>query len=137
MTAKNIFMWALRLVAAYILLQTLRFKFGAAPESVYIFTKVGMEPWGRIGSGVVELIASLLILVPRTTALGAAMALGTMTGAIFFHLTKLGIVVMDDGGQLFYMAIAVWVSCAVLLWVYRSQVLRLLPQKFVPSVLRD
>jgi uncharacterized membrane protein YphA (DoxX/SURF4 family) len=137
MTAKNIFMWALRLVAAYILLQTLRFKFGAAPESVYIFTKVGMEPWGRIGSGVVELIASLLILVPRTTAFGAAMALGTMTGAIFFHLTKLGIVVMDDGGQLFYMAIAVWVSCAILLWVYRSQVLRLLPQQFVPSVLRD
>ncbi|WP_205685608.1 DoxX family membrane protein [Flavipsychrobacter stenotrophus] len=84
MIVRNIFLWVLRLVAAYILLQTLRFKFGAAPESVYIFTKVGMEPWGRIGSGVVELIASVLILIPRTTAFGALMAIGTMSGAIFF-----------------------------------------------------
>jgi uncharacterized membrane protein YphA (DoxX/SURF4 family) len=129
MTVKNTAMWVLRLVAAYILLQTLRFKFGAEPESVYIFTKVGMEPWGRIGSGVVELIASLLILIPRTTAWGAALAIGTMSGAIFFHLTKLGIDVMGDGGQLFYMAIAVWASCAVLLWVYKEQVLSLLPEK--------
>ena len=130
MIARNVFLWILRVVAAYILLQTLRFKFGAAPESVYIFTKVGMEPWGRIGSGVVELIASVLILIPRTTAFGALMAIGTMSGAIFFHLTTLGIVVMDDGGQLFYMGIAVWVSCAILLFVYRDQILRLLPGKF-------
>ena len=136
MTAKNIFLWVLRLVAAYILLQTLRFKFGAEPESVYIFTKVGMEPWGRIGSGVVELVASILILIPRTTAFGAIMAIGTMTGAIFFHLTKLGIEVMGDGGQLFYMGIAVWVSCAILAFVYRQQVLKLVPERFVPTALR-
>src|SRR3569832_1720442 len=110
MSSKTVAMWLLRLVAAVILLQTLFFKFSASPESVYIFTKVGMEPWGRIGSGVVELIASLLILFPRTTAWGAGMAIGTMSGAIFFHLTKLGIDVQGDGGQLFYMAIAVWVS---------------------------
>jgi len=129
MHAKNIFLWVLRLTVAYILLQTLRFKFGAAPESVYIFSTVGMEPWGRIGSGVVELIASILILVPRTTAFGAILALGTMSGAIFFHLTKLGIEVMGDHGQLFYMAIAVWIAAAVLLSVYRRQVLRFLPAK--------
>jgi len=129
MVIKNIFLWVLRLVAAYILLQTLRFKFGAEPESVYIFTKVGMEPWGRIGSGIVELIASVLILIPRTTAFGALMAIGTMSGAIFFHLTKLGIEVMGDGGQLFYMGIAVWVSCAILLFVYRNQIIKLLPGK--------
>ena len=129
MTAKNIFMWVLRLISAYILLQTLRFKFGADPESVYIFTKVGMEPWGRIGSGVVELIASVLILIPRTTAFGALMAIGTMSGAIFFHLTKLGIEVMGDGGQLFYMGVAVWVSSAILLFVYRDQILKLLPAR--------
>ncbi|XZF12772.1 DoxX family protein [Chitinophagaceae bacterium MMS25-I14] len=127
MHVKTIFIWLLRLIAAYILLQTLRFKFGAEPESVYIFTKVGMEPWGRIGSGIVELIASILILIPRTTAWGAALAIGTMTGAIFFHLTKLGIEVMGDSGQLFYMAIAVWISCLILLVVYRQQLLRLLP----------
>ena len=129
MNVKNIAMWILRIVSAYILLQTLRFKFGAEPESVYIFTKVGMEPWGRIGSGIVELIASLLILFPRTTAWGAGMAIGTMSGAIFFHLTKLGIDVMGDHGQLFYMAIATWVSCAILLWVYKEQLLRFMPEK--------
>jgi uncharacterized membrane protein YphA (DoxX/SURF4 family) len=129
MNAKNIFLWVLRLVAAYILLQTLRFKFGGAAESVYIFSTVGMEPWGRIGSGIVELIASVLILVPRTTSFGALMALGTMSGAIFFHLTKLGIEVMGDHGQLFYMAIAVWVSSAILLYVYRKQILQFIPRR--------
>ena len=125
MLLKNILLWVLRAIAAYILLQTLRFKFGAAPESVYIFTTVGMEPWGRIGSGVVELVASILLLIPRTTAFGALFALGTMSGAIFFHLTLLGIVVMNDGGQLFYMGIAVWVCCAILLFVYKQQVFAL------------
>jgi len=124
---KKIFSWVLRIIAAYILLQTLRFKFGAEPESVYIFTKVGMEPWGRIGSGVVELIASILILIPRTTAFGALMAIGTMSGAIFFHLTTLGVDVMGDHGQLFYMGIAVWVSCAILLLMYKDQILNVLP----------
>jgi uncharacterized membrane protein YphA (DoxX/SURF4 family) len=133
MTFKNISLWALRLIAAYILLQTLHFKFLGEPESVYIFTKVGMEPWGRIGSGVVELIASILLLIPRTTAWGALLALGTMSGAIFFHLTILGIVVMGDGGQLFYMAIATWICCAILLIVHRQQILRLLPTNKKPA----
>lgn len=127
MTAKNIFLWILRLIPAYILLQTLSFKFGGAEESIYIFTKVGMEPWGRIGSGVVELIASLLLLIPRTTAYGALLAIGTISGAICFHLTTLGIEVMGDGGQLFYMAIVVWLCSAILLVVYRYQILKLLP----------
>lgn len=126
MQIRQIIFWALRLVAAYILLQTLSFKFGAAEESVYIFTTVGMEPWGRIASGVVELIAAVLILIPRTTAFGATLALGTMSGAIFFHLTKLGIEVMGDHGQLFFMAITVWVSSAVLLFRFRQQIFSLI-----------
>jgi len=123
MQYKKIFMWILRIVAAYILLQTLGHKFGGSEESKYIFTKVGMEPWGRYGSGVVELVASILLIVPRTVAFGALLAIGTMSGAIFFHLTKLGIEVMNDGGQLFYMAIVVWISCTVLLLVYKGQIL--------------
>src|ERR1700728_3201200 len=95
--------WICRIVAAVILLQTLFFKFTGAEESVYIFTKVGMEPWGRYGSGVVELIASILLLIPRRAWLGALLALGTMTGALISHLTVLGIVVKDDGGLLFGM----------------------------------
>ena len=80
----------------------------------------------QIGSTVIELVASILLLIPRTTAFGALFALGTMSGTIFFHLTLLGIVVMNDGGQLFYMGIAVWVCCAILLFVYKNQVFDLI-----------
>lgn len=112
--------WAARLVAAVILLQTLYFKFSGHPDSVAIFTAVGQEPWGRIGSGVVELIASGLLFVPGLTAVGALLAVGVMSGAIFFHLTKLGIVVNNDGGSLFTLAIVVWICAAVVLWLYRK-----------------
>jgi len=112
--------WILRLLAAIILLQTLHFKFSAAPESIYIFSKIGMEPWGRIGTGILELIAGILILIPATTAYGASLAIGLMAGAIFFHLTKLGISVQNDGGQLFIYALLVFVSSAVLAIIYRD-----------------
>jgi uncharacterized membrane protein YphA (DoxX/SURF4 family) len=99
--------WALQLVVAGILLQTLFFKFTGSPESVYIFSTLGVEPWGRIGSGVVELIAALLLLVPATAAVGAAVALAVIAGAIVSHLTVLGIEVQGDGGLLFALAIVV------------------------------
>jgi uncharacterized membrane protein YphA (DoxX/SURF4 family) len=118
---KTIFTWALRVAAAVILLQTLFFKFTGAPESVYIFSKVGLEPWGRIGSGVAELIAAILILFPPTTWLGAGLALAVMAGAIFSHLTILGIVVMDDGGLLFGLALAVAVCSVALLFLQRRR----------------
>src|SRR6266699_5307085 len=95
--AIKVLSWVLRIAAAIILLQTLYFKFTGAPESVYIFTKVHAEPWGRIGSGVVELIAAVLLLIPRTIWAGASLALGVMAGAIFSHVTILGIEVMGDG----------------------------------------
>ena len=118
----TVFSWILRLVAAGILLQTLLFKFSGAPESVYIFTRVGAEPWGRIGSGVVELIAAILILVPRTTWLGALIALGVMAGAIVSHLTVLGIDVQGDHGLLFGLAITVAVCSASLLAIFRKMI---------------
>lgn len=91
-------------------MQTLFFKFSAAPESVFIFEQLGLEPFGRIGIGIAELIASILILYPKTVRLGAALAAMLMAGAIFSHLTQLGIVVQDDGGQLFIMALVVFLS---------------------------
>jgi uncharacterized membrane protein YphA (DoxX/SURF4 family) len=121
----NKLLWIPRIIAALIMLQTLFFKFTAAEESVYIFSQLGIEPVGRIGAGVGELIASILILIPATTAFGAAIGLGLMSGAIFFHLTKLGIVVMDDGGQLFIYALLVFVSCGVLLIAKRQQLFAL------------
>ena len=118
-TPLRVISWIARLVAAVILLQTLFFKFSGAEESVYIFKTVGQEPWGRYGSGVVELIASVLLFFPRGVGVGALLALGTMCGAVFFHLTKLGIVVQGDGGLLFTLALVVLVCAAFLLWLHR------------------
>lgn len=113
--AGRIVYWTTRIVASIIMLQTLYFKFTGAEESVYIFSTVGIEPWGRIGTGVLELIASVLILINRTAWIGALLGLGLMGGAIFTHLTILGIEVKDDGGYLFLLAIIVFVCCVFVL----------------------
>ncbi len=105
--------WMLRLIPAAILAQTLFFKFTAAPESVYIFRTLGAEPWGRIGSGVAELVAAVLLLVPRTSPFGGLLACGVMMGAIGAHLTRLGIEVQGDGGTLFVLALIVLVTSAI------------------------
>jgi uncharacterized membrane protein YphA (DoxX/SURF4 family) len=118
----KIFDWLIRIVPAVILLQTLFFKFSGAPETIYIFTAVGAEPWGRIGSGIIELVAAILLLVPRTAWAGAFIALGVMVGAILSHLFVLGIVVMDDGGTLFVMAVVVALSSAITLYLHRRDI---------------
>lgn len=122
----SIGIWLLRLLASVIMLQTLYFKFTGSEESVYIFTKLGMEPYGRIGIGVMELIASILILYPKTTVYGAIMAIGLMAGALFFHITKLGIEVMGDGGQLFIYALLVLLAASALFFILRHQLFSLL-----------
>ena len=124
--SKNIFILIVKLIAVIILLQTLYFKFTGAEESVYIFTKLGIEPFGRIGSGLVELIASVLILIPRTTLLGAVIGAGTMLGAIFSHLFVLGIVVKNDGGELFTLAIITLLCCAILIFRNKNKITDLL-----------
>ena len=118
----TVFSWFLRVIAAVILLQTLFFKFTAAPESVYIFMKVGAEPWGRIGSGIVELITAILLLTPRFTWLGSLLALGVMSGAILSHLTILGIVVRGDKGLLFSLALTVLLASGINLILHRSEI---------------
>ena len=114
--------WALRLIAAVILLQTLFFKFTAAPESVYIFTQVHAEPWGRLGSGVIELVAALLLLTPRWTWVGSVIAAGVMVGAVLSHLTLLGIEVQGDGGLLFGLALTVLGASAINLYLHRAEI---------------
>ena len=115
--------WAMQIVVAVILGQTLFFKFTGAPESVYIFETLGAEPWGRIGSGLVELLAVILILSPRRAAYGAVLALGVMAGAIGSHVTKLGIEVQGDGGALFGMAVLVFALSAAVAGVRREELL--------------
>lgn len=118
--------WAVRiagLAAAIILLQTLWFKFIGEAESVYIFSTLGIEPWGRIGSGVAELVAALLLLSGRFSWAGALLAMGIMGGAMLSHLTVLGIEVMNDGGTLFLLAVIVMLCSAFVLWCERSKAL--------------
>ena len=121
-----IIFWIVKLIAVIILVQTLYFKFTGAAESVYIFQTLGIEPFGRIGSGVVELIASILILIPRTTLLGALLGLGTMLGAIFSHIFVLGIEVQNDGGTLFILAVVTLLSCLLLVYAERNKITDLL-----------
>jgi len=116
--------WILRIVVAVILLQTLFFKFSGAKESVYIFSTLGAEPWGRIGSGVVELLASVLLLVPRTAVIGAILSLGTICGALMAHLTRLGIklTAVGDHGELFGLAVTVFVLSLIVVYVHRREI---------------
>jgi uncharacterized membrane protein YphA (DoxX/SURF4 family) len=125
----SILQWIFRLTAAIILLQTLYFKFSAAEESVYIFSTLGIEPYGRIGSGIVEMIAAVLILIPRTTFLGALLGAGVMIGAIFLHLFVLGIEVKNDGGELFVLAIITFLCCLALIYWNKSKIINLLKMK--------
>jgi putative oxidoreductase len=121
----KIISWLLRILASIILLQTLYFKFTGHPESVELFTKLGVEPWGRIGTGVIELVAGILILIPATTFIGSFIGVGLMLGAIASHLTIIGIESNSDGGQLFSLAIIVFVSCALLVVLHRADGLKL------------
>ena len=128
--------WICRITAAIILLQTLFFKFTAAPESVYIFTKLGtlvhsylsfapisrIEVWARIGSGIMELIAAVLLLTPRFVSAGAVLAMVATGAAMGSHLTFLGIEVQGDKGLLFLLAIAVFVTSSAALFLHRSQI---------------
>lgn len=116
----------LRLVAATILLQTLYFKFTGAPESKFIFGTLGVEPWGRIFSGVVELAASILLLIPATQIFGAVIGLGVMIGAILSHIFVLGIVIQNDGGLLFSLACIVFISCLLIVVLQPERVRALL-----------
>ncbi len=113
---------ALRIIVAIILIQTLRFKFTAHPDSVYIFETVGLEPFGRIGIGILELIAGILLLIPKTVWLGASITIGVISGAIFMHLTKLGIDINNDDGLLFFTAVATFVLSAIILYIYRKDI---------------
>lgn len=112
--------WILQLVVAGILFQTLFFKFTGAEESVYIFSTLGIEPWGRIASGIAELLVVLLILYPPTAAVGALLALGVITGALVSH-ARLGLVVKDDGGLLFALAATVFLASAAVAYLRRSE----------------
>ena len=123
MTARRITLWALSSYIAIVFVQSLFFKFTGSEESIFIFSTlrawsgIGLfEPAGRWIIGICELIASTLLLLPRSRVFGAAMAICIMTGAISFHLfTPLGVEILGDGGELFILACGVWISGWIIL----------------------
>lgn len=132
--------WVLQVLAAAILGQTLFFKFSGAPESVHIFSTLGVEPWGRFATAALELVAVILLLTPRRAALGALLALGLMAGALGSHLTVLGIEVAGDGGTLFALALVTFGASAVVAFSRRSEIPVLGPLFFprpMPRVAAD
>jgi uncharacterized membrane protein YphA (DoxX/SURF4 family) len=126
MKVKNLLTIVLRLAAAIILLQTLYFKFTAQPESVILFTKLGVEPWGRIGTGIIELIAGILLIYGPTSILGAILGVGLMGGAIASHLFVIGIASQGDGGQLFTLAIIVMICCLLIIMLNKEKLIVLI-----------
>ena len=126
----TILIWVFRLLAAGILLQTLYFKFGAHLDSVALFTQLGFEPYGRIGLGIAELITAVLILFPRTTALGSILGLGLMLGAIITHVFFIGIAFRDDGGALFTLAVTCFLACLILCVILKNQILTFLKNTY-------
>ena len=115
--------WIAQIIAAIILAQTLFFKFSGATESVALFTKLGVEPFGRYGAGIMELITVILLLIPRKAWLGAIFGIMTMTGAILAHLTILGIESNGDGGYLFFLALATLTCCLIVAFIRKSDIL--------------
>jgi hypothetical protein len=137
--AQTVISWCLQCAVAAILLQTLFFKFTGAEESVYIFSTVGsfigvpaLEPWGRIGSGIIELVASLMLVVPATASVGAAVTMAVLAGAIMSHLVILGVEVKGDGGLLFGLALVGFAASAIILALRRAQ-LPVLGRFFQPA----
>jgi putative oxidoreductase len=126
--------WVLRLVAAIILLQTLYFKFSAHPESVILFTKLGVEPWGRIATGLIELITAAMLLWRPTVWFGAIMGMGLMAGAIASHLFVIGVESAGDGGQLFILAFVVLFACVFIAFLFRKDILKF---KFIPAFIKN
>lgn len=114
--------WVCRTVAAAIMIETLFFKFTGAPESVYLFSKMGMESWWRYGQGIWELAASLLLLTPRLGWAGGILTLGALGGAIVSHITVLGIEVQGDHGLLFAMAILTFVCGFIVTFLHRHEI---------------
>jgi uncharacterized membrane protein YphA (DoxX/SURF4 family) len=134
MKTSQIIFWIARIVAAAIMVQTLYFKFSGAKESVELFTQLGAEPWGRIGTGILELIASILILVSSTVWIGSLLSIGLMVGAILSHVTVIGIS-RNDGGQLFIYALVVFVCAVFCFWRSKNQIPSPL-KTYLPSFLQ-
>ena len=116
----------LRITIAIILLQTLYFKFTAHPDSVHIFSELGVEPWGRIALGIIELITAALILIPRSQIIGIFLSLGIILGAIFSHILVIGFNVSNDGGGLFTLAIIVFISAMIYIMINWSELISIL-----------
>ncbi|EMO52331.1 DoxX family protein [Leptospira noguchii] len=127
---KKLLLNCLRGIVAFTFLQTLFYKFTGATESVAIFSKLGMEPWGRIGTGILEFVVSILLFIPGWNWLGSLLGLGLMSGAILSHVFVIGIEQENDGGLLFFIALSNAVICTLLLWQEKETLTTILRKHF-------
>ena len=120
----NKILFIFKIIAAVIMLQTLFYKFSGAQESIDLFRKLAgeNEVYMRIGTGILELIASILIFIPKTTWMGALLTVGLMSGAILSHLTKLGIEHNNDSGLLFISAFIIFFAGIIVLYSERKRI---------------
>jgi len=114
--------WICAGIAAAIMVETLFFKFTAAPESVYIFKRMGTEPWMRWVQGLWELLASICLLWPRMKWAGGILTTSAMLAAILSHMTWLGYSIQGDHGLLFGMALVTFTCGVTVMWMYRHHI---------------
>lgn len=117
------------IIAAVILLQTLYFKFTGHSDSIYIFSRIGIEPYGRIGLGIIELVVAGLLLFHKTSLWGGILGIGIAMGAVLSHLFILGVEVNNDGGALFSLAIITFLCSAVVVFLKNEQLFLILKRK--------
>lgn len=123
--------WTFRILAAMILTQSLVYKFGSHPDSIMLFTELGVEPAGRVSLGIVELVVALLILYPRTTLLGGILGVFIMAGALFTHFFLIGIIFNNDGGKLFGLAVICFLSCIGQVIILKNQLISYIKNRYV------
>lgn len=119
---QRVISWACQLIAAGIMIETLFFKFTAAPESVYIFRRMGTEPWWRWGQGIWELLASVCLLVIPLRWAGGILTTGAMLAAILSHMTWLGYSIQGDHGLLFCMAVVTFICGLTVMILHRHSI---------------
>ena len=129
MKKTSLLSFVIRIAISLIYLQTLYFKFTAHPDSVYIFSKLGLEPYGRIGIGMLELIVAILLVLNKTKLLSIIVSLGIITGAIASHLLVIGITIKEDHGGLFTLAIIIFTLNIVLIYLHKTDFSKILNSK--------
>jgi putative oxidoreductase len=119
-TAKivNVVLWVLQIAAAGMFLMVGFLKLSGNAQLVGLFQAIGIGQWFRYLTGTLEVAGAILLLIPRTSGLGALMLAVVMICAVATH-------VFIVGGSPF-MAIILLVVTGVVAWGRRQRTMNLL-----------